>query len=242
MQLHCSNQKEVSSTRGVSIKSHEFDAVKSTDGVQLLEFPCDLSENPDQKFTFEELTALGKYSLSLINGERAFFPKEGNNAAPLQWSDALWKVAICHARDMCERDFFDHTNPDGEGPFARIDRAIGTVYTAYAENISTSFNSAFNYQLIDVREAAAKIRHLSYMDECVCNEGCTSGKKAGHRINILNNAYTHVGVGAWFCKRNQKWYEAQNFWRLEKNADDTNAYCAKGVTSNPPERFSKYRK
>lgn len=33
--------------------------------------------------------------------------------APFTWSDALADVAAAHCRDMSERQFFDHVNPDG---------------------------------------------------------------------------------------------------------------------------------
>jgi uncharacterized protein YkwD len=239
--LNCSGGATETTTRSLVIKQ-KVKPVVSTDGIQLREFPCDLSANPNQDFSLAELTSIGKYSMSLLNGERAFFPKESGNATALEWSDALWKLAICHARDMCERDFFNHVNPDNADPFARVDSALGPVYTAYAENLSSSFNSALTYRDSAQREAAAKVRHLSYMDECVCNEGCSSKKEAGHRINVLNSTYTHVGIGTWYCKQNKKWYEAQNFWRLGQATKESNGYCANGMTANPPAIFSKYNK
>src|SRR4029453_12310533 len=78
-------------------------------------------------------------------------------------------VAQAHADDMVRRDFFSHTNPDGQSPFDRL-RAAGVTYVAAAENI------AFGYPT-----AAAVL------------EGWLGS--SGHRANVENCAYTHHGVG-----------------------------------------------
>ncbi|MCB1166197.1 MAG: CAP domain-containing protein [Leptospiraceae bacterium] len=47
----------------------------------------------------------------------------------------LEKLARNHSRDMATRDFFSHTNPDGQSPFDRM-RAAGIRYSHAAENIA----------------------------------------------------------------------------------------------------------
>lgn len=42
--------------------------------------------------------------------------------APLAWSDSLHRLARSHSREMAERDFFAHVNPDGESPVERAQR------------------------------------------------------------------------------------------------------------------------
>ena len=54
-------------------------------------------------------------ALSLVNAERA---KQGLSALTLDQN--LSAVAAAHSKDMAQRNFFSHTNPDGQSPFDRI--------------------------------------------------------------------------------------------------------------------------
>lgn len=73
---------------------------------------------------------------TLINNER------GNSGkAPFRCDYALSGLAQAHARDMYERDFFDHISPEGESPFDRLADAEIT-YTFAGENIAWGQNSA----------------------------------------------------------------------------------------------------
>ena len=54
-------------------------------------------------------------TLCLINAERA-----RHQLAPLTENGALDRAAELHSLDMAKRDFFEHQNPDGEQPDARI--------------------------------------------------------------------------------------------------------------------------
>jgi len=67
------------------------------------------------------------------------------------------------------RSFFDHTNPDGDGPGDRL-RAAGVNWGSYGENIALGQNTP-----PDVMQA-----------------WMTSD---GHRRNILDPSFTHLGVG-----------------------------------------------
>jgi uncharacterized protein YkwD len=89
--------------------------------------------------------------------------------AALRWDGATGAVAQKHASDMARRDYFSHTNPEGQSPFDRL-RAAGVTYTAAAENI------AFGYPT-----AAAVLQ--GWVDS------------PGHRANLENCRYTHHGVG-----------------------------------------------
>lgn len=105
--------------------------------------------------------------IALINQERA-----NQGIAPLTTSSQLTAAARQHSRDMACNDFFSHTGSDGSSPFDRMAWS-GFSFTAAAENIyagSGSYNSphqAFN----------------GWMNS------------SGHRTNMLNPTYTHVGIG-----------------------------------------------
>jgi len=87
----------------------------------------------------------------------------------LAWNPDVAAVAQAHSEDMIARDFFNHTNPDGESPFDRL-HAAGITYTAAAENIAAGYPTA----------------------EAVLQAWLGS---AGHRANIENCSLTEHGVG-----------------------------------------------
>jgi uncharacterized protein YkwD len=96
---------------------------------------------------------------------------------PLRWNGPAGAVAQAHAEDMVRRDFFSHTNPDGQSPFDRL-RAAGVTYTAAAENIAFGYPTA-----------------VAVLQAWITSEG--------HRRNLENCRYTHHGVGL----RQGKWVE-----------------------------------
>lgn len=83
--------------------------------------------------------------------------------------DQLTTASRGHSEDMVERDFFDHTNPDGDGPGARA-RAAGYDWRAISENIAWGYRTA---------EAVV----AGWMDS------------PGHRRNILDCDAVEIGVG-----------------------------------------------
>ena len=103
--------------------------------------------------------------IDLVNGHRS-----GEGCGPLAWHTGAADVALAHSADMRDRDFFSHTNPDGESPFDRMD-AAGISWSGVAgENIAWGTGSG----------------------DVVFDMWINS---AGHRANIENCSYTHHGVG-----------------------------------------------
>lgn len=108
--------------------------------------------------------ALALQVLDLTNRERAAV-----QLPPFTWDETAAEVAYLHSRDMDLRDFFSHTNPDGDLPWDRM-RAAGMSFSWAGENIAYGYPSA----------------------AAVMNGWMTS---TGHRENILRPEYTHLGVG-----------------------------------------------
>ncbi|MHC4662170.1 MAG: CAP domain-containing protein [Planctomycetota bacterium] len=110
-----------------------------------------------------------------VNDERAT-----NGVGPLSWCDSLWALAKAHSNDMCARGFFDHVNPEGEGPTDRgraghagsftFTPCVSNPYGGVAENIAMGYSSVSAVM-------------TGWMNS------------PGHRANILNSGYTHIGVG-----------------------------------------------
>ncbi|MEV5558360.1 CAP domain-containing protein [Nonomuraea wenchangensis] len=82
----------------------------------------------------------------------------------------LRRAAYEHSADMAKNDYFEHDSQDGRDVGDRI-RATGFTASAWAENIA-----------MGQRTAAEVVKGWMNSD--------------GHRRNIMNCAYTHIGVGA----------------------------------------------
>ena len=101
---------------------------------------------------------------------------------PLAMNAKLIAAARKHSRDMLDRNFFGHVNPDGVGPFDRITDA-GYNYRAAAENIAFHGSSG----ALNRSGSTADLYGDLFVDTGV------SGR--GHRVNILGPNYTEIGIG-----------------------------------------------
>ncbi|MFI6640970.1 CAP domain-containing protein [Streptomyces sp. NPDC050504] len=117
--------------------------------------------------------------LALVNQERA---KVGCQA--VRPSAELAALAAAFSKDMAERDFFDHTDPDGATPWDRAEKA--GVKGLGGENIARG-------------QADAQ----AVMDAWMNSEG--------HRANILNCDYKTLGVGVHFGAGGPWWTQDFGF-------------------------------
>jgi uncharacterized protein YkwD len=119
-------------------------------------------------------TAFEDEVLELVNANRAMgwnCDAEGQFAAtaPLTMNPFLRCAARLHSKDMNDRDFFAHDNPDGDGPSERID-ATGYVGGTWGENIA--MGQATPQQVVS-----------GWMES------------DGHCANIMRPSFTEIGVG-----------------------------------------------
>ena len=87
-------------------------------------------------------------------------------------------VALTYSQDMLRRQFFGHTNPDGLSLKARLISRYQQPFTKAGENIWTGSG----YDLANSQLLARTIMK-GWMDS------------PGHRDNILDRSFTHLGVG-----------------------------------------------
>ncbi|MBU9711653.1 serine protease [Bacillus tamaricis] len=87
----------------------------------------------------------------------------------LKMDNKLSEVAWYKSRDMQVHGYFDHTSPTYGSPFDMM-RHYGVSFTAAGENIAAGYSSA-----------------MHVVDAWMNSEG--------HRKNILDPNYTHIGVG-----------------------------------------------
>ncbi|MET9929722.1 MULTISPECIES: CAP domain-containing protein [unclassified Streptomyces] len=104
--------------------------------------------------------------LRLVNAERATV-----GCTPVTADARLASLAGAFSADMAARGFFDHTDPDGNTPWARAQKA--GVSTLAGENIARGQT-----------DAAAVMESWMNSD--------------GHRANILNCDFKTMGVGVYF--------------------------------------------
>lgn len=88
-----------------------------------------------------EALALEEEMLRLINQHRTEGSNCGAPTHPLQSALALRCAARLHSKDMDERDFYQHVNPDRDGPRERME-AVGFIDGPWAENIVKGPTSA----------------------------------------------------------------------------------------------------
>jgi uncharacterized protein YkwD len=126
--------------------------------------------------------------LALTNQARAEGGCCGNEgcfsaSGPLRSDAALTTAARAHAKDMAERDYFDHVTPEGLDPFDRM-REAGYQGCAMGENI-----------------AAGQPTPQSVMDDWMSSDG--------HCGNILQPSFELLGVG--YYERDEQTEWVQNF-------------------------------
>lgn len=129
------------------------------------------------------VSAAERKLFELINQDRESFAdeylqadKSEDLAQPVEIDCDLVAAARAHSRDMLDRNFFAHVNPDGLTPFDRVSAATDR-FAGVGENIAWGGDTY-----------GTEFTQDSFMDE-------PAGGEANHRGNILNSRFTHVGVG-----------------------------------------------
>jgi hypothetical protein len=101
---------------------------------------------------------------------------------PLTLHAGLLQAARAHSQDMLARDFFEHTNPDGEDPFDRM-QAAGYAFAVAGENLHMAMAS----QPLDADTEAPGAHDDLFVD--------AGYPGRGHRRNLVDADFTEVGIG-----------------------------------------------
>jgi uncharacterized protein YkwD len=140
---------------------------------------------------------------NLINSERT-----NNGLRPLSWDDNIVTIAREHSKDMVDRNFFAHVNPNGEDPTERAKRHgyscvkdYGSYYTyGLAENIAET-------PIYSDVIGCGSTTSLDSLAKCIVDGWMGS---PGHRENILTSTYTKTGIGIAYSD-DDKAYSTQDF-------------------------------
>ncbi|MCM3594620.1 CAP domain-containing protein [Metabacillus idriensis] len=95
--------------------------------------------------------------------------REKQGLKPLQLDEELSKVAKEKSKDMQSKNYFDHNSPTYGSPFDMM-KKFGVEYTTAGENIAKG-------------QASPEEVVQAWMNS------------EGHRKNIMNGDFTHIGVG-----------------------------------------------
>lgn len=132
--------------------------------------------------------ALAQSALELEVLQRTNQVRVERGLRPLQWDALAYRAALGHARDMLERNFFAHQNPDGLGAGDRM-RAAGVLEVTNGENLA-SFEG--------------------YPDPEIPQRSLTGWMNSpGHRANLLKPDFTHLGVA--LVRQGRRVMVVQNF-------------------------------
>ena len=92
----------------------------------------------DPQWQTMERAMLDEVNLRRAAGATCGVGDEAEAFAPtsaLEMNEALQVAARLHSEDMATRDFFEHDNPDGQDPFARMEQAGYEGAYPWGENI-----------------------------------------------------------------------------------------------------------
>lgn len=105
---------------------------------------------------------------------------------PVTMDSRLRAAAEGHSQDMALNDFFSHTGSDGSSAGDRI-AAQGYIWSWWGENIAAGYSSP---------------------------ESVVAGWMAssGHRANILNCNFDHIGVGYYYLKNDTGSINYRHYW------------------------------
>ncbi|PFL19926.1 serine protease [Bacillus cereus] len=132
-------------------------------------------QKPAEQKPSEEAKSLSEFEQRVVELTNAERTKQGLPA--LQIDTELSKVARIKSEDMQKNNYFDHNSPTYGSPFDMM-KKFGISYTSAGENIAQGQRTP----------------------EEVVQAWMNS---AGHRANILNSGFTHIGVG---------YVESGNYW------------------------------
>jgi len=112
--------------------------------------------------------------------------RAAHGCGPVTMEPRLRAAAQGHSEDMALNDFFSHTGSDGSSPWDRI-HAQGYHYSTAGENIAAGYSTP---------------------------EDVVAGWMAsdGHRANILNCDFVHIGVGYYYLANDTGSINYHHYW------------------------------
>lgn len=177
-----------------------------------------------------EPTAVEQLFLEQLNDARANPAAYGNSigldlsgvaaSQPLAWDPRLIAAARGHSQDMNDRNFFDHTNPSGQNPGARI-TAQGYSFTSWGESIAAGFaNTGEALKALIIDDGIPDLGHRKHL----------------LAIDSIFKNQSQVGIGV--VLGGSGYYS--NYYTIDTAAPSTNKPFITGVVYNDLNKNGKY--
>lgn len=115
-----------------------------------------------------------------------------HDLSQLDHDDTIASIGRTHSHDMAEREYFSHTNPEGEGP----DDRFGGLYPSQCRAVGENLAYVGTAGATDADEIAERIVNGWMNSE-------------GHRENVLTARWDSQGIGVYIA--DQRVYATQNF-------------------------------
>lgn len=133
--------------------------------------------------------------------------RQSKRLTKLTWHAQLAQIARAHSLDMGERNFFEHDNPDGDGPTERAQKAGISTRVDYGSYYTVGIGE--NISMVPV--ASNVIGCSSTYSEEGIAECAFDGwvNSPGHYANMIDGQYTNIGVGVAIVRGTA--YLTQNF-------------------------------
>jgi uncharacterized YkwD family protein len=125
------------------------------------------TQKPAEQTTTQTTSSVSAFEKQVVELTNAERAKQG--LAPLTLDTELSKVARTKSQDMKDKNYFDHNSPTYGSPFDMM-KSFGVSYKSAGENIAQGQTTP--EQVVQ-----------AWMDS------------QGHRENIMNSSFTHIGVG-----------------------------------------------
>lgn len=124
--------------------------------------------------------ALRQQLLGLVNEDRS-----AERARPLTLYAAATQAGQAHAEDMLYRDYFSHLSPEGATPGDRLAKANAGPASTWGENIWMFESGTLNGKHLPIEDWHGLVARAedAWMHS------------PGHKKNILDDSFTHLGVG-----------------------------------------------
>jgi uncharacterized protein YkwD len=120
-----------------------------------------------------------------INSQR-----KASNLTPLEWDEAIAKVARVHSEDMAKRGYFKHQTPEGSTPMKRLEQSGYNSCRLVGENIYQ--NNLYSSVAVEKRRTTYDWNSMDKIADTTVKGWMES---PGHREVILEKGYNRTGIG-----------------------------------------------
>lgn len=145
---------------------------------------------------------LNESEVEILVHEEVNERRESNDIGDLEYVSSLSSIAKNHSQDMAEKDYFSHTQPDGDTVEDRY-RKGGYSCPNPGENIASSYYK----QKIDTNNGVVTHNSAEELATGIVNQWMNSTE---HKQNVLSQDFSYQGIGV-YATSESRVYVTQNF-------------------------------